>query len=136
MVSLAVGNNSGKPNYRSAISVDSTTMSFEPGDYLDVEAEQHKHLRRRRMTILAIVAIFTIAGSILIFSVVHDLTNRPEMDYVDFPCPEGDTECIQLFCPVGWTWNPQEQACNQLSGKFILGIASGKVSRLLSLDFS
>jgi len=113
MVSLQIGNSSGKPKYKSALSVDSTTMSFETGGYVDVEAEENKHLRRRRFTILAIVAIFVTAGSILIFSVVHDLTNRPEMDFVDFTCPEGDTDCIESFCPVGWEWSDEEQACKQ-----------------------
>ena len=119
MVSLAIGSPSGKPNYKSAISVDSTTMSFETSDYLDVEAEQYKHLRRRRLTILAIVAIFATAGSILIFSVVHDLTNRPDLNFVDFSCPEGDTKCIASFCPVGWQWNEEEQVCKQLPGETI-----------------
>merc|ERR1719154_302894 len=114
MVSLQIGNSSGKPKYKSALSVDSSTMSFETGGYLDVEAEEYKHLRRRRLTILAIVAIFAPAGSILIFSVVHDLTNRPAVEGVDFTCPEGDSVCIESYCPVGWQWNDLEQACKQL----------------------
>eukprot|EP00088_Acartia_fossae_P036231 TRINITY_DN37426_c1_g1_i1.p1 TRINITY_DN37426_c1_g1~~TRINITY_DN37426_c1_g1_i1.p1 ORF type:complete len:181 (-),score=46.88 TRINITY_DN37426_c1_g1_i1:281-823(-) len=117
MVSLAIGGGTDKTNYKSAVSVDSTTMSFESGAgdlHLDIEAEQHKHMQRRRITILAIVAIFTIAASILIFSVVHDLTSRQEIDYVDFTCEPSDSQCIELFCPKGWQWSFEDSACNKL----------------------
>ena len=119
--------NSSRPAYKSALSEESSLATVESDIYnLDVKAEVAKYRRRRRATILAIVAIFATAGAILIFSVVHDLQSRPEFEYEDYVCAESDKVCMENLCPRGHDWNSQLQVCQIKSGNDLQQLACNK----------
>ena len=115
MLAAVSGGGSGgsRPLYKPTISVESALTGGESADlcHIDVEAEGRKFRRRRRATLLAILAIFLTTGIILIFSVVHDLQNRPEVGFVEEICSEADAACILNQCPHGYQWNTTQEKC-------------------------
>lgn len=131
LAAVSGGGGGSRPLYKPTISVESALTGGESADlcHIDVEAEGRKFRRRRRATLLAILAIFLTTGIILIFSVVHDLQNRPEVGFVEEICSEADTACILNQCPHGYQWNTKQEKCFlqpgfecclvQLSGQYL-----------------
>jgi hypothetical protein len=83
-----------------------------------VEAEGNRFRRRRRITLLAIVAIFAITAAILVLSVVHAELGRPQLgNYTEFTCGVEDVECRTLICPQGYMWQQQTDSCTLKEGE-------------------
>ena len=81
MIVTATGGVPTRPQFKSTLSLESALLL--DSDILDLEAARNQYLCRRRLTIIAIAAIFVISGAVLIFSVVHDLQNRSEVGFID-----------------------------------------------------
>jgi len=100
------------------INIEKTHLSVILQD-LDVEAEGNRFRRRRRFTILAIVAIFATTAAILVLSVVHAELSRPQLgNYTEFTCGAEDAACKDLLCPQGYTWSQQTDTCDLKKGEF------------------
>ena len=117
MMFATSGGGQSRPQYKTALSVESGLLSSTGNDIVDVEAEGNRFRRRRRATIIAIAAIFVTAGTVLIVSVVHDLQNRPEFGYFDEICSESDVECLENKCPEGFQWDRNSYQCKLNKGK-------------------
>ena len=117
MMFATSGGGQSRPQYKTALSVESGLLSSTGNDIVDVEAEGNRFRRRRRATIIAIAAIFVTAGTVLIVSVVHDLQNRPEFGYFDEICSESDMVCLENKCPEGFQWDRNSYQCKLNKGK-------------------
>ena len=87
-------------------------------DDVDVEAEERRLARRRRITVLSIVGVFLICGVILTMSVVYDVQARAggHMEWEEFSCPGNDESCLSLLCPDGMGWEVGRGECAELPG--------------------
>ena len=96
-----------------AVKIDTmySDIPEEDEEYCEVDVEEEvKHLARRRfITVLSIVAVFLICGSILAISVVYDVRARAgaNLDWSEFSCPEDDATCQALLCPDGMGWQEE-----------------------------
>ena len=117
MIVTATGGVPTRPQFKSTLSLESALLL--DSDILDLEAARNQYLCRRRLTIIAIAAIFVISGAVLIFSVVHDLQNRSEVGFIDEICSTNDLECIENKCPNGYKWKSDLNSCEYIEGMFI-----------------
>ena len=84
-----------------------------------MEAEGNRFRRKRRLTLLVIVAIFAITAAIMVLSVVHAELRRPQLgNYTEFTCGADDVTCRALLCPQGYTWHQPTDSCTLTEGEF------------------
>merc|ERR1712183_506051 len=62
--------------------------------------------------LLAIVLLFLVAASILLFCVAYEIKRQEEFRLLeDIVCAANDDACIAKLCPTGMIWQPKENQC-------------------------
>ena len=57
-----------------------------------------------------ILLVVMSATALLVFAVVHDVRNRPDLG-LEFSCGEDDAECLVCLCPEKYKWLREKERC-------------------------
>ena len=98
------------------LSRSSTFEESEDEESLVRRSEIERNLNLRRiLKLLAIVLVFLVAASILIFCVAYEIKRQEELGLMvldDIVCAANDVACIADLCPTGMTWQPERNQCS------------------------
>ena len=95
------------------LSRSSTFEESEDEESLVRREEVEKKLTLRRiLMLLSIVFVFLVATFILLFCVAYEIKKQEELMVLeDIVCAANDVACIAKLCPLGMSWNPEENQC-------------------------
>ena len=95
------------------LSRSSTVEESEDEEALVRRSDVERKLNLRRiLMLLAIVLLFLVAASILLFCVAYEIKRQEELRLLEeIVCAANDVACIGKRCPKGMTWQPKENQC-------------------------
>ena len=107
------------------LSRSSTFEESEDEESLVRRSEIERKLNLRRiLMLLAIVLVFVVAASILLFCVAYEIKKQEELGLMvldDIVCSANDVACIANLCPTGMTWQPERNQCSEDGGATRVG---------------